>query len=148
MEMPNQGNVVIPHNFRQRLDKDSTKAMIEGLAHVALMPRQSANNNELGDMTLKNINQKVFNREMHLDGQKYITDAHYDIIAYHRDNNGTARQSYGSFAHVTHGLLYGLECYLQPMAAGGCAELIPLLHAVMEAKDKAADASHALNGGL
>lgn len=134
----------------------SVAAMAAGMQAVFEASPQAANTDTLGDLahnyqtlSLHEFSKhEVLNKELFLEGQKFVSDTYRDVLEHYAEHPGNARQQYGSFTNFAHGLLYGLECYVQTMAAGGCSELVPLLAAVMQAKDKASDASFALNGGM
>lgn len=145
-----------PQTITIKVRPQSTATLAEAYQAVFHGCPQAANTDALGDLahnyqtlSLHEFSKhEVLNQELFLDGQKYISDTYRDVLGHYAEHSGTARQQYGSFTNFAHGLLYGLECYIQIMAAGGCGELIPLLHTVMEAKDKASNASFALNGGV
>lgn len=146
----------------RRLQQASIKAMIDGLAHVSLMPREVANANGLGDLvyqdqpacldeyplTLEEFRKPyIFHQALRTDAYRYVEDNYQEIVDNFRES-GTARQVNASFANLAFGLITALENRIQCMAANGCSELIPLLHAFDNVHEAAANAMHTLSGGV
>lgn len=156
---PNHGIVVpfarkAPQTITIKVMPQSTASLAEAYQAVFEAKPPVANANGLGDLekeysqflTLTEYSKpEMLNRELHCDGERFITDVHMDIVEHYR-NSGTARQAYHSFMHLTHGVLVGLEDYIRMMAMGGCDELVPLLHSIMDSKDKAGTALYTLGG--